>query len=58
MQLPNQMKGIESVQSEDLLWMYVESPTRDKMNIIANQFPIHELNIEDCLSKNNLPKNR
>jgi len=56
MQLPNQMKGIETAQSEDLLWVYVESPTRDKMNIIANKFPIHELNIEDCLSKNNLPK--
>ncbi len=56
MQLPNQIKGIETAQSEDLLWVYVESPTRDKMNIIANKFPIHELNIEDCLSKNNLPK--
>lgn len=56
MHLPNQIKGLETVQSEDLVWVYVEAPTRDKMNIIANKFPIHELNIEDCLSKNNLPK--
>ena len=56
MHLPNHIKGLETVQNEDLLWVYVEKPTRDKMNIITNMFLIHELNIEDCLSKNNLPK--
>jgi magnesium transporter len=56
MHLPDHVKGLETVQNEDLLWVYVEKPARDKMNIITNMFPIHELNIEDCLSKNNLPK--
>ncbi|MBA3749854.1 MAG: magnesium transporter CorA family protein [Nitrosopumilus sp.] len=56
MHIPNNIQGLETVQNENLEWIYVEKPTREKMNIIAKRFPIHELNIEDCLSKNNLPK--
>lgn len=56
MQLPNNIKGLENVSNQELLWIYMEQPTRDKMDIIYKNFPLHELNIEDCLSKNQLPK--
>jgi magnesium transporter len=56
MNIPHHIQGLETVQNENLVWIYIEKPTREKMNIIAKRFPIHELNIEDCLTKNNLPK--
>jgi magnesium transporter len=56
MYLPNHIKGLETVYNENLLWINVEKPTRDKMDNIANSFSLHELNIEDCLSKNQIPK--
>ena len=56
MHIPHHIQGLETIQNENLEWVHVEKPTREKMDIIAKRFPIHELNIEDCLSKNNLPK--
>jgi magnesium transporter len=50
------MPGFETIQNQNLKWVYVEKPVREKMNVIAKKFPIHELNIEDCLTKNSLPK--
>ncbi len=50
------LQGVESIQNENLDWVHVEKPSRGKLDTIAKMFPIHELNIEDCLSKNNLPK--
>jgi magnesium transporter len=38
------------------MWVYLEKPTREKLEMISKKFPIHELNMEDCLSKNQLPK--
>lgn len=48
--------GLETINNQNLLWVYLERPTREKMDIVSRNFPIHELNIEDCLSKNQLPK--
>ncbi len=56
MLIPNHIKGIEKVHNDNLLWVNIEKPTREKMDIIANRFALHELNIEDSLSKNQLPK--
>ncbi|MBA3284231.1 MAG: magnesium transporter CorA family protein [Nitrosopumilus sp.] len=56
MHIPHHIQGLETIQNENLEWVHVEKPTREKMDIIAKRFPIHELNMEDCLSKNNLPK--
>lgn len=56
MHIPHHIQGLETIRNENLEWVHVEKPTREKMYIIAKRFPIHELNIEDCLSKNNLPK--
>ncbi len=56
MDFPNYVNGLESINNQNLLWVYLERPTREKMDIVSKNFPIHELNIEDCLSKNQLPK--
>ncbi len=53
---PNHIKGIEKVHNNNLLWINIEKPTREKLDIISNRFALHELNIEDCLTKNHLPK--
>ena len=47
---------MQKIHNRGLLWINVEKPTSQKMAIVAKQFPIHELNVEDCLSKNQLPK--
>jgi magnesium transporter len=50
------LSGFETVTNNGLLWINIEQPTREKMSIVSKNFPIHELNVEDCLSKNQLPK--
>ena len=56
MLVPNHIKGLEEIDNDNLLWVNIEKPTREKMDAIAHIFTLHELNIEDCLSKNQLPK--
>jgi magnesium transporter len=56
MLIPNHIKGIEKVHNDNLLWVNIEKPTREKIDTIAKRFALHELNIEDSLSKNQLPK--
>jgi len=53
---PSYIKGLETIHNRNLLWVYLEKPTRERLEIISKKFPIHELNMEDCLSKNQLPK--
>lgn len=56
MLIPSHIKGLEKVHNDNILWVNIEKPTREKMDIITHRFALHELNIEDCLSKNQLPK--
>lgn len=53
---PGYIDGLEIINNEKLSWINIERPTREKMDSITKKFSIHELNIEDCLSKNQLPK--
>jgi len=56
MHLTNHTEGLETVHNDKLLWVNIEKPTRDKMEVLSRKFSLHELNVEDCLSKNQLPK--
>jgi magnesium transporter len=56
MLIPSHIKGLEEIHNDNILWVNIEKPTREKMDAIAHGFALHELNIEDCLSKNQLPK--
>jgi magnesium transporter len=47
--------GIETVTNGNLTWIDIRKPTREKLTRLTN-FHFHELNIEDCLSKIQIPK--
>jgi magnesium transporter len=48
--------GLESITNKSLTWVDIQKPTREKMRILEQLYPFHELNIEDCLSKIQIPK--
>ncbi len=56
MDFPKYINGLETIHNRNLLWVSLEKPTREKLEVISKKFPVHELNLEDCLSKNQLPK--
>ena len=48
--------GLESITNKRLTWVNIQKPTREKLNILEESYLFHELNIEDCLSKIQIPK--
>lgn len=49
---------LDTITNEDLTWINIEKPTRDTMEkVLASRgYYFHELDIEDCLSKIQIPK--
>jgi magnesium transporter len=49
---------LDTITNEGLTWINIERPTRDTMeNLLSNKgFHFHELDIDDCLSKIQIPK--
>jgi magnesium transporter len=48
--------SIESVTNNGLTWVIIQKPTLENMNIISKRYRFHELNIEDSLSRVQIPK--
>src|SRR4029078_8570624 len=48
--------GLVSISNKRLTWVDIRKPTREKMKILEETYLFHELNIEDCLSKIQIPK--
>src|SRR5205823_14509579 len=46
----------ETINNYDYTWTDIQKPTRDHVNILGKQYPFHELNLDDCLSKVHIPK--
>jgi magnesium transporter len=44
------------IKNNGFIWIEIDKPTRDQMKTLAERFPFHELNLEDCLSKIQIPK--
>ena len=44
------------IKNNGFIWIEIDKPTRDQMKKLAERFPFHELNLEDCLSKIQIPK--
>jgi magnesium transporter len=44
------------VRNNGFIWIDIIKPNRDEMKKISERFPFHELNLEDCLSKIQIPK--
>jgi magnesium transporter len=47
---------LDSITNKNLIWIDIQKPTRKKLKILEGKYPFHELNIEDCLSKIQIPK--
>jgi len=46
----------QTITNNGLTWTDIQKPTRNNLEIIGQQYSFHELNIEDCLSKIQIPK--
>ena len=51
-----QTANTQTVQNEGMVWVDVPAPTRQVMEDIGRKFTFHELNLDDCLSKVQIPK--
>jgi magnesium transporter len=47
---------VPEIKNNGFVWIEIDKPTRDEMKKLAERFPFHELNLEDCLSKIQIPK--
>jgi magnesium transporter len=47
---------LESVSSEELTWVNIEQPTRLETDYLAQNYPFHPLDLDDCLSRIQRPK--
>ncbi len=48
--------SINKITWKNLTWVNIESPTRREMDYLAQNYPFHPLDLDDCLSKVQLPK--
>ncbi|MFL6483537.1 MAG: magnesium transporter CorA family protein [Nitrososphaera sp.] len=49
-------KQFESIRNNGLLWINVQRPTSAEINILGQRYPFQKLNLDDCLSKIQIPK--
>ncbi len=49
-------RKIETIQGEKFTWMNLQNPDRNDVEKLAEKFNFNELNIEDCMTKFELPK--
>ncbi|MFP3975232.1 MAG: magnesium transporter CorA family protein [Dehalococcoidia bacterium] len=52
----NQDLNISTASYRNLLWINIEQPTRREMDYIAEHYPFHALDLDDCLSRVQRPK--
>ncbi len=48
--------GIKSIAWDKLTWINIEQPTEAETDYLAEHYPFHPLDLDDCLSKIQLPK--
>lgn len=48
--------SINKITWKNLTWINIERPTRLEMDYLAQNYPFHPLDLDDCLSKVQLPK--
>ncbi|HSB56402.1 MAG TPA: magnesium transporter CorA family protein [Nitrosopumilaceae archaeon] len=46
----------ETIQNEAFSWIDIQKPNRENMEELGKKFSFHQLNLDDCLSKIQLPK--
>lgn len=48
--------NIEATSYGNLVWINIEKPTRREMDYLAQHYPFHSLDLDDCLSRVQRPK--
>jgi magnesium transporter len=48
--------NVREVKNNGFIWIDIAKPNRDEMKKLSEKFPFHELNLEDSLSKIQIPK--
>jgi len=48
--------NFETITNNGLTWIDIQNPTHSKIDILGRKYFFHELNLEDCLSKRQIPK--
>ncbi|MCJ7743915.1 MAG: magnesium transporter, partial [Dehalococcoidales bacterium] len=48
--------NIESINFGDLTWINITKPTQREMDYLAQNYPFHPLDLDDCLSRKQRPK--
>jgi len=49
-------ESVRLVSNSGLTWIDVEDPTQGEMSELGREYSLHPLNLDDCLSKRQLPK--
>ncbi len=49
-------RRLETISSNGVLWTNIQKPTYSDMTVLGQKYPFHRLNLEDCLSKIQIPK--
>src|SRR5213593_2459065 len=47
---------VDSITNKNLIWIDIQKPTRKKLKMLEGKYTFHELNVEDSLSKIQIPK--
>ena len=48
--------NMESVEWNGMTWINIEKPTERETEYLANNYPFHPLDLDDCLSRIQRPK--
>ena len=49
-------RHFETINNSGFTWTDIQKPTRDNISTLGTQYPFHELNLDDSLSKIHIPK--
>ncbi len=50
------LERFNTVSNDNLVWIDINEPSRSNLTYLSEIYPLHVLNIEDCLSKTQIPK--
>jgi magnesium transporter len=48
--------NIEAITGDELTWVNIESPSKEETDYLAQNYPFHPLDLDDCLSRIQRPK--
>ena len=49
-------RDLDTISNNGFLWTDIQKTTNEKMTLLAKKYNFHELDVDDCLSKCQIPK--